>query len=80
MTQASEFVVEFQWPETVTVEEDPCHALEAYTLEQAQLQAAMLYAGAAFKAEPPNAYLILQSGAEVYCYPPAEIPRRQIAA
>jgi hypothetical protein len=80
MTDAPEFTVLFQWPEAVAVEEDPCHALDAQTLQQAQMQAAMLYAGAAFKTTPPTGYRILHRGAEAYRYPPAEVARDQMAA
>lgn len=73
MTKKSEFVVLFQWPEHIVVAEDPRHALDALTLDQAKLQAAMLYAGAAFKATPPTGYLLLRQDREAYRYPPERI-------
>jgi hypothetical protein len=76
MTDLPEFAVLFQWPEAFAIDEDPLHALEAQTLLQAQMQAAMLYAGAAFKTTPPTGYLILHQGAEAYRYPPVEVAGR----
>lgn len=80
MTDAPEFTVLFLWPTTVAVEEDPFHPLDALTLQQAMMQAAMLYAGAVFKATPPTGYRILDRGAEAYCYPPADLRRGRVAA
>ena len=80
MTDEPEFAVLFQWPEGVAVEEDPRHVLDALTLPQAKMQAAMLYAGAAFKAAPPNGYRLLQHGLEVLRYPVAGVHAAQIAA
>jgi hypothetical protein len=65
----TEFAVLFEWPESVTVSDDPRHALQASTLDQAKMQAAMLYAGAAFKTVPPSGYSIVTSGGEAYRYP-----------
>ena len=46
--------------------------LEATTLDNAKMEAAMLYAGASFKAEPPTSFRILQRDAvEVYRFPEA---------
>jgi hypothetical protein len=44
--------------------------LDAVTLEQAKVHAAMLYAGASFKRAPPTSFRILKDGsAEVYRFP-----------
>jgi hypothetical protein len=80
MTDKTEFAVLFQWPEGVAVEENPRHVLDALTLPQAKMQAAMLYAGTAFKATPPNGYRLLQHGLEVHRYPVASGRAAQIAA
>jgi hypothetical protein len=46
--------------------------LEAASLDDAKLEAAMLYAGASFKATPPNTFRILKKGqTEVYRFPEA---------
>jgi hypothetical protein len=72
MTYAStdEFAVLFMWPESQAPREER-HPLDAPTLEQAKMQAAMLYAGAAFKSVPPTAYAVVGQFGEAYRYPPA---------
>jgi hypothetical protein len=80
MTDEIEFAVLFQWPEGVAVEDDPLHVLDAPTLPHAKMQAAMLYAGAAFKATPPRGYRILQHGREVHRYPAAGLRTVPVAA
>jgi hypothetical protein len=72
MTHAptDEFAVLFLWPEGQGADVEQ-HPLEALTLEQAKMQAAMLYAGAAFKTVPPTAYAIMGQFGEAYRYPPA---------
>ena len=65
----SEFSLQFAWREDV-LENDALIDLEAATLEQAKAKAAMLYAGASFKAVPPCSFRILHRGeAEVYRFP-----------
>jgi hypothetical protein len=80
MTDENEFAVLFQWPEGVAGADDPLHVLDAPTLAHAKMQAAMLYAGAAFKTTPPTGYRILQQGREVHRYPVAGLRAGQIAA
>jgi hypothetical protein len=80
MTHACEFTVLFLWPEGVAGDADPRHPLDAETLDQARMQAAMLYAGAAFKTTPPNGYRILHRGAQVHAYPAADIAPGRMAA
>jgi len=70
MTDAPEFTVLFRWSEDAAAE-GAVHVLDAASLPQAKMQAAMLYAGAAFKRTPPDGYLILQQGREVHRYPVA---------
>jgi hypothetical protein len=48
------------------------HDLEVGTLEEAKIQAAMLYAGASFRLSPPTSYRIVgPGGSEVYRFPEA---------
>ena len=75
MTHAptTEFAVLFEWPENIRVDDDPRHKLDAETLDQAKMQAAMLYAGAVFRTVPPSGYRIVTPGGEAYRYPPIEV-------
>ena len=43
--------------------------LEAATLDDAKMEAAMLYAGANFKTTPPTSFRILNDSAIVYRFP-----------
>ena len=61
MTDAAEFAVRFHWPEDLGAD-DQVHVLEAATLPQAKMQAAMLYSGAAFKLTPPIGYVVSHQG------------------
>ena len=46
------------------------HELDAQTLEEAKVMAAVLYAGASFKLTPPTSYRIVGvGGAELYHFP-----------
>jgi len=49
--------------------DEPPIVLGAASLDDAKLEAAMLYAGASFKTTPPTAFLILHNGAIVYRFP-----------
>ena len=77
MTHAStdEFAVLFMWPQGQAPRSER-HALDALTLDEAKMQAAMFYAGAAFKAVPPTAYAVVGQYGEAYRHPPA--PRAMI--
>lgn len=67
---AAPFILRFEWPVGSPVGALPSHTLEAETLEQAKLQAAIRYAGASFQAVPPNAYRILgPTGDTLYRHP-----------
>jgi hypothetical protein len=45
--------------------------LEATSLDDARMEAAMLYAGANFRSVPPTSFLIIHNGAIVYRFPEA---------
>ncbi|HEY3948692.1 hypothetical protein [Phenylobacterium sp.] len=48
------------------------HELDAETVEEAKVKAAILYAGASFKRSPPNSYrIVCSAGTEVYRFPEA---------
>jgi len=65
----SEFMLQFESGDDPDAHGTPID-LEAQTLDQAKAKAAMLYAGASFKATPPTAFRILRDGkTEVYRFP-----------
>jgi hypothetical protein len=69
------YAVHFEFDEAIEAPVEPRHALEGETLEDAKLQAALLYALADFESLP--AYRILRDGwAEVYRYPESEPDHR----
>jgi hypothetical protein len=69
------YMLHFEWPARGHIGAHPSHALDAETLEQAKLQAAMRYAGASFQPIPPTAYRVLgPTGETLYRYPE---PRRR---
>jgi hypothetical protein len=66
----SQFILRFDWPQGAGADEEATRELSAGTFEAAKMQAAMLYAGAAFRDTRPTAYRIIQNGqTEVYRYP-----------
>ena len=63
-----DFILKFDPPTGAANGEE--HALDAQTLEEAKVIAAMLYAGASFKLSPPTSYRIVgKTGAELYRFP-----------
>jgi len=72
------YTLYFEWPQTGPVGDREPHNLEAETLEQARIRAAMIYAGASFRRIPPQAYRIEgRRGEIVYRFP--EAPQRRPA-
>jgi hypothetical protein len=65
----SEFILQFGSPCGAAPPEEPI-VLDATTLDEAKMNAAMLYAGASFKPVPPTSFRILRNGGtEVYRFP-----------
>jgi hypothetical protein len=65
----SAFILHFESP-AGALGDDDLIVLEAANLNDAKMEAAMLYAGASFKAAPPTSFRILHRGAvEVYRFP-----------
>jgi len=65
----SDFTLQFGSSGDVAADEAPI-ALEGSTLDQAKVQAAMMYAGASFRRTPPTSFRILAHGqTEVYRFP-----------
>jgi hypothetical protein len=65
----SEFILQFGASDGASTSDEPI-VLNASTLDEAKLNAAMLYAGASFKAVPPTGFRILLGGeTEVYRFP-----------
>ncbi|MBS0363989.1 MAG: hypothetical protein JSR98_21660 [Proteobacteria bacterium] len=64
------FILKFGAPSGATDGEQ--HELEAETIEEAKVKAAILYAGASFKLSPPTSYrIVCPAGTEVYRFPEA---------
>ena len=67
----SEFVLQFGASGLASTPDEQI-VLDAVTLDEAKLNAAMLYAGASFKLVPPTSFRILRHGeTEVYRFPEA---------
>jgi hypothetical protein len=67
--QMSEFILQFGSGDGAPTEDEPI-VLNATTLDEAKMNAAMLYAGASFKPVPPTGFRILRNGeTEVYRFP-----------
>jgi hypothetical protein len=67
----SEFQLQFGSRDDASEHVEPI-VLEAPDLDQAKMEAAMLYAGANFKTVPPTSFRILLKGeTEVYRFPEA---------
>jgi hypothetical protein len=67
----SQFTLQFGVRDDAATAGDPI-VLDAATLEEAKVNAAMLYAGASFKPVPPTSFRILWNGeTEVYRFPEA---------
>ena len=64
----SEFILQFGSHDASAPEQEPI-LLDATTLDEAKLNAAMLYAVASFKPVPPTGFRILRGGGEVYRFP-----------
>lgn len=68
----SRYAVCFEWPPGILIKGKAEFVLNADTVEIAKIQAAMLYAGAAFEEGLPTGYrIICNGGTEVYRYPEA---------
>ncbi len=65
----SEFTLQFGFRDGAPTADEPI-VLNAATLDEAKVNAAMLYAGASFKAVPPTSFRIFRDGVtEVYRFP-----------
>jgi hypothetical protein len=65
----AEFTLQFGSDDGAPTKDEPI-VLNAATLDEAKVNAAMLYAGASFKAVPPTSFRILCNGeTEVYRFP-----------
>jgi hypothetical protein len=65
----SEFILQFGSGGGASPADEPI-VLDAATLDEAKVHAAMLYAGASFKPVPPTSFRILRNGeTEVYRFP-----------
>jgi hypothetical protein len=66
----SQYSMRFEWRNAVNDKDEPLRRLTADNLEDAKIEAALLYAGEPFKGPPPSAFTILQNGwSEVYRFP-----------
>ena len=64
------YILQFEWPEGVGDEMTGDYELDAESEEQARLQAAVIYAGAAFDEPAPLAFRIVgPGGGTVYRFP-----------
>ena len=67
----SQFSLQFGVRDDAPVSDEPI-VLDAATLDEAKVSAAMLYAGASFRLVPPTSFRILRDGeTEVYRFPEA---------
>jgi hypothetical protein len=65
----SEFSLLFGSCDPASAPDEPI-VLDAVTLDEAKMNAAMLYAGASFRVVPPTSFRILRNGeTEVYRFP-----------
>ncbi len=63
-------MLQFEWRDAVNPLDDARRPLEASDIEDAKLEAALVYAMAEFEGVPPNAYRIIAADhEEVYRYP-----------
>ena len=70
------YVLQFEWSGDNNLEDKARRPLEADTLEDARLEAALAFAMNDFKGDPPRAYCILDAAhKEVYRYPEGYQPR-----
>jgi hypothetical protein len=64
------YIMHFEWPAGAAGDVNRAHELDAESEERAQMQAALIYAGASFEDPAPTAYRIVgPDGGTVYRYP-----------